>query len=62
MISKLEQLGCQFIDTPVDRRGINPKTDLKLFARYRKLLQEVKSDRVITYTIQPNIYDGMAFR
>lgn len=62
LIPCLVDMGCQFIDTPVDRRGINPKTDLKLFARYRKLLREVKPDLVITYTIKPNIYGGMACR
>ena len=62
LIPSLLDMGCQFIDTPVDRRGINPKTDLKLFARYRRLLREVKPDLVITYTIKPNIYGGMACR
>ena len=62
LIPILVDMGCQFIDTPVDRRGINPKTDLELFARYRRLLREVKPDLVITYTIKPNIYGGMACR
>jgi galacturonosyltransferase len=59
---ELEQLGCHIIETPIDRRGINPVTDLKLFARYWKLLRREKPDMVITYTIKPNIYGGMACR
>ena len=57
-----KQIGCTFIDTPVDRRGINPKTDFGLFQRYRKMMKEVNPDLVITYTIKPNIYGGIASR
>lgn len=59
---ELEQLGCHIIETPIDRRGINPVTDLKLFMRYWKLLRQEKPDLVITYTIKPNIYGGLACR
>ena len=62
MVSSLTELGCIFIDTPIDRRGINPVTDLKLFIQYRNLLRKVKPDLVITYTIKPNVYGGMACR
>ena len=57
-----KQIGCTFIDTPVDRRGINPKTDFSLFLNYRKMMKEVNPDLVITYTIKPNIYGGIASR
>lgn len=62
LVRPLEEMGCRFIDTPVDRRGINPVTDGKLVARYLKLLRQEKPDLVITYTIKPNIYGGMACR
>ena len=51
-------LGCQVIDTKVDRRGINPVKDLKLLLQYRKILCSEKPDQVITYTIKPNVYGG----
>lgn len=57
-----EEMGCTFIDAPIDRRGINPKTDMALFNRYRKMMREVNPDLVITYTIKPNIYGGIAAR
>ncbi len=60
LVKPFEQMGCTFIDTPVDRRGINPKTDIKLFLRYKKMMKEVNPDLVITYTIKPNIYGGIA--
>ena len=37
-----------------------PKKDLKLFRFYQKLLKQEKPDLVITYSIKPNIYGGVA--
>lgn len=62
LVRPMEKMGCRFIDTPVDRRGINPVTDGKLVVRYLKLLRQERPDLVITYTIKPNIYGGMACR
>ena len=53
-------MGLRCIETEVDRRGINPKRDLKLFRFYRSLLKAEKPDMVITYSIKPNIYGGWA--
>ena len=53
-------MGLKCIETEVDRRGINPKRDLKLLNFYRKLLKAEKPDMVITYSIKPNIYGGWA--
>lgn len=61
-VRPFEEMGCIFIDTPVDRRGINPKTDMGLFNRYRKMMKEVNPDLIITYTIKPNIYGGIVAR
>ena len=55
-----QAMGLRCIKTDVDRRGINPKTDLKLFNQYRKLLKQERPDMVITYSIKPNIYAGLA--
>ena len=62
LVEPLKEMGCKFIDTPVDRRGINPVTDLKLFHKYRKLLKQEEPNLVITYTIKPNVYGGFAAR
>ena len=62
LVSPLIEIGCGFLDTPVDRRGINPVTDLKLFLCYRRMLRKVNPDLVMTYTIKPNIYGGLACR
>lgn len=52
-------MGVRCINTDVDRRGINPKTDLKLTGMYYRLLKSEKPDFVITYSIKPNIYAGI---
>lgn len=62
LLDELSALGCKIVEIPVDRRGINPATDLKLMLRYRQLLRREKPDLVITYTIKPNIYGGIACR
>lgn len=62
LVEPLIQMGCKFIDTPVDRRGINPITDFKLLNRYRKIIKDVKPDLVIIYTIKPNIYGSLIAR
>ena len=61
-VPELVQLGCRFMDTPIERRGMNPLHDSKLFQQYRTMLKEVKPDLVLTYTIKPNIYGGLACR
>lgn len=62
LVEPLKDMGCRFIDTPMERRGMNPITDLKLYKEYKKLLKNEKPDLVITYTIKPNIYGGYACR
>ena len=59
---ELHKLVDEVIELPVDRRGMNPIHDSKLFRQYRAMLKEVKPDLVLTYTIKPNIYGGLACR
>ncbi|PHD24446.1 glycosyltransferase family 4 protein [Bacillus wiedmannii] len=61
-VDKMVEWGCKFIETNVDRRGTNPITDFKLVLHYMELLKEVKPDVVLTYTIKPNLYGGLACR
>lgn len=57
-----QAMGCKCVRTEVDRRGINPVTDGKLLQFYDKLVEEEKPDKVITYSIKPNIYGGLVCR
>ncbi|MEK4476642.1 glycosyltransferase family 4 protein [Paenibacillus sp. FSL R7-0048] len=61
-IPKLEELGCEYIETSINRRGTNPLTDFKLFYKYKDIIKKIKPDVVLTYTIKPNVYGGMACR
>ena len=54
--------GFQCVPTPVDRRGCHIPTDWKLLHGYRKLIRQEKPDLVISYSVKPNIYGGIACR
>ena len=56
----LQAMGLRCIDTEIDRRSINPFKDMKLMKTYRKMLDEIQPDLVITYSIKPNIYMASA--
>ena len=59
-IDFLTQLGCKFIELNLARHGKNLFQDLNLLKNYKKILKLEKPDVVLTYTIKPNIYGGMA--
>lgn len=62
LVRELEMLGCKFIETPLERRGMNPIRDMNLYSRYCEILRETHPDLVISYTVKPNIYGGLACR
>jgi glycosyltransferase involved in cell wall biosynthesis len=53
-------MGCKIIETPVDRRGVNPIRDFGLILNYIKMMKELKPDIIFSYTIKPNIYGCIA--
>ena len=55
-----KDMGCHIVITDVDRRGVNPKNDIKLIRFYKKMIPEVNPDIVFSYTIKPNIYGSIA--
>ena len=52
---ELMEEGCQIIKTSINRRGVNPIEDLKLYRTYRNMMKELQPDLVVTYTIKPNV-------
>lgn len=58
--NELVDMGCRIIKTPINRRGINPLEDLKLYRAYGKIMKDLHPSLVVTYTIKPNIYGGFA--
>lgn len=59
-IERLKELGAIMHPTVVDRRGMNPVADLKLYRIYLSLVKGIKPDAMLTYTIKPNVYGGIA--
>jgi len=61
-IERMTAFGCRFINTPLERRGMNPLKDAALLFRYRRIIAKVRPELVITYTIKPNIYGALVCR
>ena len=59
-IEPLKAVGCKVILFDFARRGINPFADLCQIKRYVNILRELKANIVLTYTIKPNVYGGIA--
>lgn len=57
---ELRAEGAKIIQTPIHRRGMNPLEDFRLYLAYRSMMKKLRPDLVVTYTIKPNIYGGMA--
>ena len=46
---KFEEIGCDTYDMPIDAKGINPVTDLRLILNYKRLFKRLRPDLSITY-------------
>lgn len=58
--SILKKEGCSVIRCDFARHGMNPVKELRLLASYRRLMKKERPGAVLTYTIKPNVYGGMA--
>lgn len=61
-IEYFKGIGCRIIKTNFNRRGMNPIDDLKLMLKYRSIIKELNPKAVLSYTIKPNVYGGIACR
>lgn len=57
---ELKKMGCHVIDMSIGRHGKNPFNDLKLLKEYKKILNDIKPNVVLSYNIKPNVYGGIA--
>jgi galacturonosyltransferase len=62
LAKNFEEIGCHLIKTEFDRRGMNPLADFKLMMTYRRMIKQLKPVAVLSYTIKPNVYGGIACR
>lgn len=58
----LAAMGLRCVETPVNRRSIDMVQDFRLLKTYRAMLEELRPDLVITYSIKPNVYLGYCCR
>ena len=56
----LEEMGCKFVDFPIDARGVNLIRELKTYFSYVNVLKEERPDLVLTFSTKPNIYCTLA--
>lgn len=61
-IEYFKSIGCIIIKTDFNRRGMNPIDDLKLMLKYKIIIKKLKPKAVLSYTIKPNVYGGIACR
>ena len=59
---RIAELGVEWLAVPINRSGMNPLADLRLIARYRRLLKRTKPAAFLGFTIKPNIYGAIAAR
>ena len=60
--NQLEEMGCLYEPTEIERHGMNPIKDFSLFLKYGKLIKKYQPSVILTYTIKPNIYGALQAR
>lgn len=61
-IKKLQDMGCTVAPLPVPAHGRNPWSDVVLFWNYLRLLRRYRPAVLLSFTVKPNIYGGLAAR
>lgn len=60
IVDALQAIGVNSHEIPLDRTGINPKTDMLTLTHLRSLFLQLRPDVVLAYTIKPVIYASFA--
>jgi len=58
--SRMLALNVERIPVAIQRAGLNPVADLKLFLEYRRLLKRLNPAAYLGFTIKPNVYGSLA--
>lgn len=53
-------MGCKYLEVTLNRHGLNVYHEWKLLRYYKKIIKHINPAVVLTYTIKPNIYGGIA--
>ena len=59
---EFEEMGVRRVFVKLNRQGMNPVEDFGLLLKYISILRKEKANAVLTYTIKPNLYGGLACR
>ena len=59
-VDDLREMGCKVTITKMEQHGTNPLKELQLLHYYKKQIRRINPKIVLTYTIKPNVYGGMA--
>lgn len=62
VVAQLAAMGAYYLDYPVSRRGINPFEDAKTCVALYRIINQLKPDVVLAYTIKPVVWGGVASR
>ncbi|GAB7024503.1 glycosyltransferase family 4 protein [Salidesulfovibrio brasiliensis] len=57
---ELEAMGAQYREVPLNRRGLNPLNDLASLFSIKRILQDIRPDALLSYTIKPVVYGSLA--
>ncbi|MEA3037516.1 MAG: hypothetical protein QOE79_29 [Sphingomonadales bacterium] len=57
---RLGELGVEFHEIEMDRKGLSPAKDLGLLRRYRGALRRLSPDAFLGYTAKPNVWGSLA--
>lgn len=58
----LAALGAHLHKIAVDRHGMNPRDELRILREYQHLIAKIKPVVILSYTVKPNVYGGIAAR
>ena len=61
-ILEFSSLGANYINSPISRSSLNPFKDIKVFLKFIKVFIFEKPDCVLSYTIKPVIWSGIALK
>lgn len=59
-IDDLVEMGCNYLNVDLNRHGLNLVQEWKLLRYYKQIIKDIEPTVVLTYTIKPNIYGGLA--
>ena len=61
-VSEIESLGAEFVPWRLDRRSVNPISEVRSLACLVRIYRRLKPDVAQHFTIKPNVYGAIAAR